>query len=57
MKLTTEKEALMGLLNLAEERNDNFFNLLEVLVSKKILNQEDIHYIRYHKSEPKAAAD
>lgn len=57
MKLTTEKEALMSLLNLAEERNDNFFNLLEVLVSKKILNQEDIHYIRYHKSEPKAAAD
>lgn len=57
MDLTPEKEALMGLLNIAEERNDNFFNLLEVLVGKGILNQEDLHYIRYHKSEPKAAAD
>lgn len=57
MDLTPEKEALMGLINLAEERNDNFFNLLKVLVSKKILNKEDIQYIRYHKSEPKAAAD
>ena len=52
-----EKEILMGLLNLAEERNAYFFNLLEVLVSKRILNQEDLHYIRYHRSEPKAAAD
>lgn len=57
MDVTAQKEALMGLLNLAEERNDNFFNLLEVLVNKRILNQEDIHYIRYHKSEPKAEAD
>lgn len=52
-----EKEILMDLLNLAEKRNDYFFNLLDVLVSKRILNQEDLQYIRYHKSEPKAAAD
>ncbi len=57
MDKTAEKEVLMGLLNIAEERNDNFFNLLEVLVGKGILNKEDLHYIRYHKSEPKAAAD
>ena len=57
MDLTPQKEVLMDLLKIAEERNDNFFNLLEVLVGKGILNQEDIHYIRYHKSEPKAAAD
>lgn len=31
------------------ERNDNhFFNLLEVLLQKGMLNQKDLEYIRYH---------
>lgn len=46
--MTNETEIFLSLLNEIQKQNTYFFNLLEVLDKKHIINQTDLEYIRNH---------
>lgn len=46
--MTNETEIYLSLLNEIQKQNTYFFNLLEVLTKRHIINQADLEYIRNH---------
>ena len=46
--MTNEAVIFLSLLNEIQKQNTYFFNLLEVLGKKHIINQADLEYIRNH---------
>lgn len=44
-----ETEVFLAVLSEIQKQNTYFFNLLDVLVEKHILNRADLDYIRNHK--------
>ena len=46
--MTNETEIFLSLLNEIQKQNTYFFNLLEVLSKKHIINQVDLEYLRNH---------